>query len=135
MKNLATLLFGIFLAGCASQPSKPAAPVDIGQAPDSKISSGIIAAQLRKAVNDPESLRINCDDARKGWLKDNMFRPAVQGWVIHCEVNPKNRFGGYDGYRSVVYLFRGNRLVLEYDLERSRSIAQPARGRHFDYDR
>lgn len=70
---------------------------------------------------------MTCTDAKKGWAKDPGFNKPKFGWVVYCEINAKNRFGGYAGAKSYVYLFNGEKVMV------SLPDGYASRGHDFDF--
>jgi hypothetical protein len=53
-------------------------------------------------------LRLSCGKPRKGWGRENMFDQPMFGYMVSCNVNAKNSFGGYTGAKPHAYLFNGS---------------------------
>lgn len=125
MKYLSVIVLFALLTGCATGVSREQmANADYGQKMDDSLYVAYIQQSLRKSLIDPDSLKLSCANARKGWLRGLGYQPPQFGWVVYCEVNGKNRFGGYTGAKPYVYLFRGDRVIDQY----------PDASRGFDYD-
>jgi hypothetical protein len=126
--NKLIAIAALILAGCSFAPSKEqVANADFGERPDSTRATATITNYLERTLIDPGSLRLRCAEARKGWARELISRPSQFGWVVYCEVNAKNRLGGYTGAKPHIYLFKGDRLVLE------NSFGDATRGHEYDF--
>jgi hypothetical protein len=120
MKKLWITLIALNLAGCSFAPSKEQMTnADFGERPNSARATATITNYLGRTLIDPDSLRLRCADAeaKKGWAREVGDRQYRFGWSIYCEVNAKNRLGGYTGAKTHIFLFNGNNLVLGSPLD------------------
>lgn len=106
MKKFLMILLAFVLAGCASKPTNS----DIrnayfGEKPNQQEKLQIINEYVSRDLIDPESLRLKCAQPRKGWARPFFSKPVTFGYVFACDVNAKNRMGGYTGGELYVFLF------------------------------
>lgn len=122
---LLTAIFTV-LAGCATNLTMEQwQNADYGQKLDSSVYVAYIQQSVQSRLIDPDSLKLSCAEARKGWAKD-INQPHQFGWVVYCEVNAKNKFGGYTGAKHYIYLFRGDKVLV--------SIPSGYANRGYDFD-
>lgn len=75
-----------------------------------------VSNHLKYTLRDFGSAIINCTDVSQAiWLK-LVLMPRVYGYVMRCEINAKNGFGGYVGFESRYYYFNGPTFE-EFDYE------------------
>lgn len=113
MKSLWLVWISLIIAGCSFAPTREAIQrADYGEKPNDTFAHTVIKESLVKSLIDPDSLKLGCAESKKGWLRGpGLSSPHNYGWVIYCEVNAKNRLGGYTGAKPYVYLFRGNQVI------------------------
>lgn len=113
-KLLTTLAVLAFVAstGCSQKLTKQQwDQIGVGSKPDNSIVISTITSYLQKTLIDPDSMKLSCAESKKGWIRDLGFKPHKYGWVVYCDVNGRNRMGGYAGSRPYAFLFVGNNLV------------------------
>lgn len=120
MKTIArlTLATAISLAalggvtGCASSYfAKPAATADYGQAPADYEAA--IKQHFEYLLKDPESARYRIGTPRKAYGNHAGIQGGGirwTGYLVKVQVNAKNGFGGYAGYKPYLVLFSGNTI-------------------------
>lgn len=84
---------------------------DYGEKSDNSVYVVYIQQSVKSSLIDPDSLKMSCANARKGWAK-NISKPHQFDWIVYCEVNAKNKFGGYTGAKHYIYLFKGNKVLV-----------------------
>lgn len=111
-KLLLTALLAV-LAGCATIITMEQwQSADFGKKLAKAEYLDYIKQDVRRSLIDPNSMIIECNDGKKGWAKENRLYNPQFGWVVYCEVNARNRFGGYTGSKSYIYLFNGDRVLV-----------------------
>ena len=108
------VLWGIFIYIALSGSSKG---LDNGfERQFQSIASNSIKYYLQKTLIDPDSMRVSCAESKKGWIRElgGGFKPPKYGWVVYCDVNSKNRLGGYAGSRPYAFLFINSDLIYTY---------------------
>lgn len=79
---------------------------------------------FQSVLIDPDSLKLHCgQDVRKGWARDNMYDKPIYGYLIRCDVNAKNKFGGYTGNKDYVAVINGQRVVFALEVSRDHNTA------------
>lgn len=109
------LLAGILAAitGCAAPVTKEQwQNANFGEKLDKSVYVAYIQKSIKESLVDPDSLKMSCFDPVKGWAQD-INEPRYFGWLVYCEVNAKNRMGGYAGAKHYIYLFKGNKVLAE----------------------
>lgn len=104
----------ILLSACASGPSKGQLKnADFGRnmTPDECVS--IAENTISNTLKDPNSAQFRNQQCFKGyWSSAPIIGMSVAfGWVQKGEVNSKNSFGGYVGFRPYQVLIRNGQVV------------------------
>lgn len=106
IKILLALFTLPFIAACAAPITQEAIDAaSFGPEPLREEYMAIIQGHLRKIALDPESIILNCLDATKGWARRNVTDQPTFGWLVACDVNGRNSFGGYTGNQPYVFIF------------------------------
>ena len=93
----------IGLAGCATPPPS-SNPDDYGPEPTNV--EQIIRAYMDRALKDPGSAQVRFDrPLRRGWYS------GQYGWVQCLQINAKNSFGGYNGFRPNFFFIKHGRVI------------------------
>ncbi len=110
MKMLHALLLGAAasLAGCAAPT--PTASNAGPRPPDPR---RLVQDFLRGQLKDPYSAQIEMRSMNPTTAKGPLFGPPVYAWGICADVNAKNAYGGYTGFKPVVVVWRADRGLLE----------------------
>lgn len=108
LSALPALLLLAALAGCASGPGTPA---DYGPKPTDPMR--VMRDYLRVALKDPYSAQIEMRAVGQITNRTSLFTPMLYAWGICAEVNAKNAFGGYTGFKPVIVLWRADRGIVE----------------------
>lgn len=114
----AALVVLTVLSGCAV--IVPPAPeqilsADYGSIPtDDQIKRGI-TGYLETKLKDPDSvLTKNISPPEKGFLTLTSIAQGSRytyGWIVYFEVNAKNSYGGYVGYKKYSVVFRDGKVI------------------------
>ena len=114
-KILIAIIALSIVAACAVPVTREAMEAaSFGPEPLREEYMAIIEGHIRGIALDPESIILNCFDATKGWARRNVSDQPAFGWLVACDVNGRNRFGGYTGNQPYVFLFNdGGTLVLD----------------------
>lgn len=107
MQKIALALFVLVLAGCAVL--KPAPDADYGTMPTAYEQP--IKAQILGALKDPDSARIKLHQPRKAYRVTNWVEPTLYGYLVVAEVNAKNSYGGYTGYKDYLVFMDGEEIL------------------------
>lgn len=106
------------LAGCASAPPTPdqLASADYGSPVSQKEAQAKASAFLRRYLKDPDSANIEWGTVGTGWVREAPIYGGTLrfGYVLEANINAKNSFGGYTGYRPYRFLFYNGSLISAY---------------------
>lgn len=110
----------VSLAACSTTPTgqggKPLTLADAGPKPTDAMA--IAKAVMLPILKDPESARFQLiRPARPVVTGDTIFHKGGAGWEICVNVNAKNSYGGYTGYRTTYILWNSGRVVLHKTTE------------------
>jgi hypothetical protein len=113
------LAASLILAGCASYPTTPSAPVASAQAGPPPDRNAVIVAYLNRVLKDPESARVS-DIHGPTFINipGGLLAQGTSGWGICFFVNAKNSFGGYTGGSFFTLILRDTSIVRVYGDER-----------------
>jgi len=110
---LFTLIFISFIAtGCANT-IKHRSQVQYWQKPTKNEAMEKINEYLKTHLIDPYSAIVECSEpTEEAWIWAGVGYETQYGYLVICQVNAKNRFGGYVGAKN--YIFRFNGKEFEY---------------------
>ncbi len=108
----AALALTALLAGCGPGGALVDVPVSRAAPPPSVVAA--TKSMLRERLRDPESARFR---------RIRAWRSAAGDVILCGELNARNGFGGYVGYRSFYARWRGGRLARSYLDSGSASVA------------
>lgn len=113
------------LAGCASLgplSSTQLANADYGEWMDSAASDRAVQQFLNGRLKDPMSAIVQCQQPYQGYLRDPPIMGAKPhfGYVVECQVNAKNSFGGYTGAKRYAFVLRNGAVVAAYAEQQDR---------------
>ena len=110
--NLYMLSFVFVLSvlsiGCASAPSQEQLDTADYGSPISQLEAERKAkVWLKGHLKDPNSAEIDWGVVEPGWIRDAPIQGGgfVFGYRLDSQVNAKNSFGGYTGYKPYIFLF------------------------------
>jgi hypothetical protein len=116
-------VLSFLLLGCAfgGQPH-PTGPTkaeidsaDYGTPMSEMEARRLVQAWFATRLNDSVSARYLWGTFERGWAEadtDGLYRyPRVFGYAIDVQVNSKNVYGGYVGFRDYKFIFNNGRLV------------------------
>ncbi len=91
--------------GCGYATQTEIAKMNFGPKPKNlKISD---FDSIRELYKDPESVRIRFTNLPI--VRMQTFNPRMEGWVVPIEVNAKNSYGGYTGYKRRLVPFKNGK--------------------------
>lgn len=101
------------------------ANVNYGVKPSNSEAAASARKYFEQVLIDPDSLRLGCDEnTRKGWARDRMSDRPSYGYLLRCDVNAKNRFGGYTGNKNYILVLNGAQVLVALELSRSEGVAR-----------
>jgi len=110
----AILLIGSAISGCASAPTaEQITNADYGREMSSDECRSVAERTIAYTLKDPNSAQFRHQPCYKGWVSSVpiLGMSAAFGYVQAGEVNAKNSFGGYVGFRSYQALLRNGAVV------------------------
>ena len=110
----AALAITLGLAGCANTVTvKPISQVKFWPKPTKEEAMVKINGFLKNNLIDPLSAQVECNDlSDESWVWPGYGFEPKYGYLVLCQVNAKNRFGGYVGAKR--YWFRINGAEIEH---------------------
>lgn len=112
--KIALIFIAAALTACTTAPTgqggKLLTLADAGPKPADAIA--IAKAAMLPILKDPESARFQLiRPARPVVTGDSIFHKGGAGWEICVNVNAKNSYGGYTGYRTTYILWNSGRMT------------------------
>lgn len=105
-------LFCAFATGCATTFQRPSPTANFGSPPVNPEAA--VRDYFEKNLKDPESARYKLSKPVKAYNNTGLaYGGGVvwTGYLVDVEVNAKNSFGGYVGYKPYMVLFTGNDIT------------------------
>jgi hypothetical protein len=104
--KLLSLLAVFALAAC----STPVTQQEIAQAqfpaqPKQAEIDKEVNAYIAKNIPNPGTAQKECAPPRKAWARQNSDKPANFGWMVVCDVNPRDSAGNFTGVKAYMFLF------------------------------
>lgn len=99
----------VLLSSCAVQFQKPSPDMSFDTAPDNYESR--IVAYFHTILKDPESAKYEFDTPRRAYSNEGLAyggKVRWTGYAVRVQVNAKNSYGGYAGFKTYTFLFNGN---------------------------
>ena len=123
MRKILLVCLSIFLAACATQPTKEEAlNADYGAMPTTADFVSTVESEIRRRMKDPDSAKFQYPfHAQKGWYQPP-FGKRYFGWWTCGLVNAKNSFGGYTGFGYFLAVYNGGRVVYVNLEEKGESV-------------
>lgn len=122
IKYVLALVVTLCLSACATVKTPAAgdmANADFGQPMTQAQVEEQVHIFFDATLKDPGSAQIMCGNFKTGWMKDRAIfaKTVTYGYRIDCQVNAKNSYGGYTGFKSYKFLARDGRLQLGYEVQ------------------
>ncbi|MBK8120740.1 MAG: hypothetical protein IPK39_17360 [Sulfuritalea sp.] len=111
MKAILLTLIALGLVGCGGVPvtRDDASKAQFASKPTDEESIRKIRGYLESVLIDPDSLKLKCSKVtEKAWAREDVFERPKFGYLVICDVNSKNRMGGYVGGKEFAFLFNGS---------------------------
>ena len=67
-----------------------------------------VNSYLKANINEPEAAKKECSPPRKAWARALSYEPAKFGWMVVCDVNAKEKSGGFGPLKAYMFLFTTN---------------------------
>lgn len=112
LKVLILAAMSFFLSACASNGaprSEEARMADFSEKPTKQETESKINRYLEQTLFDPYTAKVSCSQpTEKSWISNNMFNKPRYGFLVKCDINAKNRMGGYTGLTEYWFVFNGS---------------------------
>ncbi len=100
----------MLMSGCVAKPTpEQLARADYGEYPTNY--ERIVKEFMVECLKDPDSAQYKFKAPYKGYV----CKPPIQGggvdkfgWLVDVQVNAKNSYGGYTGYKRYLFIFKGD---------------------------
>lgn len=126
MKKYLIVAISLFLSACGSMNVSRDAMLNAnyGVKPSSSEATESARGYFERILIDPDSLRLSCSEStRKGWARDSMYDAPIYGHLLRCNVNAKNRLGGYTGNKDYVLVLNGTQVSFSLEVSRDNNTA------------
>ena len=127
MKKLLILICSLILLSCTTNNSfyKPT----VEQLKVAHYGSKPLVSNIPQMVRnylkiskyyDPNGAEIEeCAEPVKGWIDDlsvdyDINNPYLYGWKTQCDINSKNRIGGFTGFKRKSYFIKNDQVIKGY---------------------
>lgn len=101
------------LSGCATAPTtQELASADYGEPP--RNYEVVIHQYFDSTLKDPASVQYKeITVPQRDWIRDAPVEGFKMhfGWMVRATINAKNSYGGYTGFQTYIFLFRGEQLI------------------------
>jgi len=110
---LTAIAFALGLYG-SDLEAKPKKPITFGEKPTKEYAYTTIQQYLNSALIDPYSAHTKCSEvSERAWVWPGIGFGKRYGFLVFCDVNAKNQFGGYTGSKRYVFRFNGAEFAHE----------------------
>jgi hypothetical protein len=114
MRNILFIFIAFSLCACGGIPvtKEKANAATFSAQPTDADAVLYIRNYLDNVLIDPGSLRLKCSKVLgKGWARQNFISDEpIFGYFVSCDVNSKNKMGGYTGSKKYVFIINGKRI-------------------------
>ena len=108
MRYILFIFIAFALSACGGIPvtREKANAATFAAQPTDEDAVQYIRNYLDDVLIDPSSLRLKCSKVLgKGWARENFISDEpLFGYLVSCDVNSKNRMGGYTGGKHYVFI-------------------------------
>ncbi len=115
MNYIYFLATALILPGCVSSYQRPKPAANYGIPPVNYEHT--IKEYFESVLKDAESARYRFDQPSKAYENEGLLfggKVVWLGYLVDVEVNAKNSYGGYVGYKPYIFLFNGNQIYRHY---------------------
>jgi hypothetical protein len=110
-------------AGCAGPPTaEELAAADFGALISQENAESLADAWLDNYLKDPFSAQKRWQPLERGWIREAPIDGGslIFGYRLAGEINAKNSFGAYTGFKTYIFMIRNGEMV---------GVYQPSDGR------
>lgn len=108
----------ILVAGCVHAPpsAEQLTAADYGSPISQPEAEDAARAFLKRYLKDPESAEMDWGTVQKRWLREAPINGGKLkfGYMLTANINAKNSFGAYTGYKPYQFFFFNGTLVSVY---------------------
>lgn len=108
----------VLVAGCASMPptAEELARAEYGSPISQQEAEAKASAFLKQHLKDPDSAKIEWGTVQKGWMREAPIHGGQLrfGYILTANINAKNSFGAYIGYKPYQFIFLNGSVVSVY---------------------
>lgn len=114
-KSLAALVIALSLGAVGCAPNvKPMSEVKFYPKPTKEEAREKINGFLNGHLLDPYSAHTECSNiSDEAWVWPGVGYDRTYGYLVVCQVNAKNKLGGYVGAKRFVFRFNGPEFAYE----------------------
>ncbi len=109
-----SLVLSLFLVGCASGPptAEEFAKADYGTPITQQAAQDKAQSWLKGVLKDPSSAQYDWGTVQSGWARKAPIEGGklIWGYRLEAKINARNSFGGYNGYKPYVFMFKNGEL-------------------------
>jgi hypothetical protein len=115
MRKFISLFVALLFSACTPLAPKPdeIRSADYGQMPPQEAVTPLVQTYMSQLLFDPYSAVYACGAPLKAWV--NWYSSLYYGYVVWCNINAKNRFGGYVGAQRQGFLIKDHSVLLHGD--------------------
>lgn len=94
----------LFTGACGGPSQRDLETADFGTLPAEQVYKAAIVDYFERTLKDPASAQFKWGEPYKGYMGGKGLTGYHYGWVVPVEVNAKNSFGGYSGFKLYTFL-------------------------------
>lgn len=112
MKKILILTLSFLVSACTTPITRNQIDnANFSEKPTDKEAYDKIKSHFEGVLIDPNSLILKCSPVQgKGWAREYQGDKPTFGYTILCDVNAKNRMGGYTGSKTYIHIINGSKL-------------------------
>ena len=108
------LLSSMFFVGCAASPptADEFAKADYGSPITQQAAQDKAQSWLKGVLKDPSSAQYDWGTVQQGWARTAPIEGGklIWGYRLDAKINARNSFGGYNGYKPYLFMFKNSEL-------------------------
>jgi len=109
-----SVVLSMFLVGCASGPptAEEFAKADYGTPITQQAGQDKAQGWLKGVLKDPSSAQYDWGTVQQGWARTAPIEGGklIFGYRLDAKINARNSFGGYNGYKPYLFIFKNGEL-------------------------